>query len=225
MGRRTPDTVAGAQLWVFLLLSILTTTAVAFAPSGSSISKIQRAAAVLVETSAAQSPAFSAAQKASIRWGRLQFKNKKATTVLDATIVESELTVTNSSAINANSVMINSQPDKVLDGEIQSTIVSMAGTIEMTEQDAKLLKEMEAQAAAIVDEMMDETCEVEPTTGGPLDELCLDEEKSKGFRTTLKGYVQSISTLLKSSSTDDAAVAPGVPRKRLTGDELEKGCE
>ena len=224
MGRRTPGTLAGAQLWVFLLLSILT-TAVAFAPSGNSISKIQRAAAVLVETSAAQSPAFSAAQKASIRWGRLQFKNKKATTVLDATIVESELTVTNSSAINANSIMTSSQADKVLDGEIQSTIVSMAGTIEMTEQDAKLLKEMEAQAAAIVDEMMDETCEVEPTTGGPLDELCLDEEKSKGFRTTLKGYVQSISTLLKSSSTDDAAVAPGTPRKRLTGDELEKGCE
>lgn len=225
MGRRTPDTLAGAQLWVFLLLSILTTTAVAFAPSGSIISKIQRAAAVLVETSAAQSPAFSAAQQTSIRWGRLQFKNKKATTVLDATIVESELTVTNSSAINANSVTISSQPDKVLDGEIQSTIVSMAGTIEMAEQDAKLLKEMEAQAAAIVDEMMDETCEVEPTTGGPLDELCLDEEKSKGFRTTLKGYVQSISTLLKSSSTDDAADAPGTPRKRLTGDELEKGCE
>ena len=111
-----------------------------------------------------------------------------------------------------------------------TTTTRKAGTIELADRDAKLLREMEVQASSLVDELMDETCEVDESTGTALDELCVDEEKRNGFRATLKGYVQSIESLIvgrKSTSSDDADAAEAVPakRKQLTGDELEKGCE
>ena len=237
-------------LAVSLLLSssaVTSRTVTAFTPSTTTTSKIQRAAAVLVEISAAQSPAFR--KKGPI--GTLIPSNsnhhhhKKATTttVLDATVVESESITTNSSAVDVDSIRQHTSSSDIdsNDGDIQSTVLlptlttattttRKAGTIELADRDAKLLREMEVQASSLVDELMDETCEVDESTGTALDELCVDEEKRNGFRATLKGYVQSIESLIvgrKSTSSDDADAAEAVPakRKQLTGDELEKGCE
>jgi len=149
--------------------------------------------------------------------------------------VESESTVTNSSAINDdNEKTTIVTKTQAVNGDVSSTVVSLtnvpqqlqkSGTIELLDREAQLLQEMEAQATAIVDEMMEESCQVDEATGGPKDELCVDEVKRTGFRATVKGYIQSIGTLVIGRKGDDAYVAPGTPRERLTGDELEKGCE
>lgn len=192
----------------FLLL--LSSSAFAFAPSN----KVQRAAAVLIESSTIQPFARG--------WVT---KEHNSAMRLDATVVESESTTTNATIV-AKATAVN--------GEIQSTVVSSTsvpassskgGTIELMDQEAKLLQEMEAQAEAIVDGMLDETCLVDEETGGPADELCVDEEKRKGFRATVKGYVKSIGSLVVGRSKEEDVVAPGTPAKRLTGDQLEKGCE
>lgn len=220
-----------------LVLSIVVTTstapASAFAPSST---KIQRAASVLVERATAHSPAFARYQHQHHQ----QFLSKKFSTssvVLDATVVESESTVTNSSAINDGDIDDGSQTivtkTQAVNGDFQSTVVSLtdvppkkAGTLELLDREAQLLQDMEAQATAIVDDMMEESCEVDEATGGPKDELCVDEVKRKGFRATVKGYVKSIESLVVGRKGDDVDVAPpGTPRKQLTGDELEKGCE
>ena len=248
MRSRTPTSRCCCVALLLLLSSALQArTVTAFTPSitTTATSKIQRAAAILVETSAAQSPAFRTKGQYG---GALLLNNKKAaatTTVLDATAVESESITTNSSVVNVDSM---GDISSSINGDIQSSVSSSlttttlgtptntpsnaryAGTIELAEMDAKLLREMEEQASYIVDEMMDETCEVDESTGTALDELCVDEEKRNGFRATLKGYVQSIESLIvgrKSISSDDADAAEAVPakRKQLTGDELEKGCE
>ena len=122
--------------------------------------------------------------------------------MLDASVVESEETV--------------ESPGK------------KSGTIELIDKEALMLEEMEAQAEAIVDDMMEQSCEVDAETGAPLDEICVDEAKRSGFRATVKGYVKSIERMVmreRSSAEDAAGVEEEAPKKRLTGDELEKGCE
>lgn len=106
------------------------------------------------------------------------------------------------------------------------------GTIELLEKEDKLLQQMEAQAVQIVEEMMDETCEVNLDTGAPLDDICVDEEKKRGFRDTLKGYIKQIGSLVVGRGGDDSDVEAAVvaaaedkPKKTLTGDALEKGCK
>lgn len=196
----------------------------AFSPS-----QLHRAAAVLVDTTSSvlENSRYSLSRIRSPQddVSRTVFPNSK--TVLDATIVdEEEVTASNATtdavvaAVGDSSVTI--APSKV----------SLPGTIELVEQQDALLQQIEAQAVQIVEDMMDESCEVDPDTGAPADDICVDEEKKRGFRATVKDTIQRTSKLVVErglfSEEEDAVMSRDVDRpkrkKILSGDALEKGC-
>lgn len=146
--------------------------------------------------------------------------------LLKSTIVERESnTSNNSSTVYARVEATNL--DQNLNVTIASIVEANGDAINMTNREVQILHEMEAQASELVDQMMDESCAVDPETGSPIDELCIDEEKRRGFRTTLKGYVKAIGSSLWSGTFADSGdtLPAGTPKERLTGDMLEKGCE
>ena len=205
----------------------------AFAPQRSN-NNVQKAAAVLIETVRVQERLMRKQPQTGGGWNGAAAaaagNNKPVRTVLEATVVESEsIEETSSSSSNNN----NSSSTVTVTAVVEKTapVNGKEGTIELLDKEARMLAEMEAQAASIVDEMMEEVCEVDETTGGPKDELCVDEVKRSGFRATMKGYVKSMIGSLRqsiSSTTADVeeeAVETKTPTERLTGDELERGCE
>ena len=195
----------------------------AFSPN-----QLHRAAAVLVETTSS----VIASRNPSIRvqnpfddayWSRSTVATR---TVLDATVLDDEeITV-----YNATNDMNGAENMKV-NGSL--TKISLPGTIELVEQQDALLQQIEAQAVQIVEDMMDESCEVDPDTGAPKDEICVDEEKKRGFRATVKDTIQRTSKLVVGrglvSDAEDVELSRDVDRskrkKALSGDALEKGCK
>ena len=107
------------------------------------------------------------------------------------------------------------------------TVTAVVDDPELIQKEEQLLKQMEEQAALIVDEMMEESCEVVPETGLPADDLCIDEEKRKGFRATVSGYIKRIESMVVGRSSPDEEEdeeEQAKPKKALSGDSLEKGC-
>lgn len=89
----------------------------------------------------------------------------------------------------------------------------------------KLLEEVEIEAQKAVDEMMqelEEECEVDFTTGGPKDELCVDEKKKEGFRNSLRKIVSKTLNVVRSSSETTETTAD---EEIFEGEILEKGWE
>lgn len=87
-----------------------------------------------------------------------------------------------------------------------------------------ILKEVELEAQKAVDEMLEEECEVDLKTGGPTDEICVDEEKKEGMRLGLRKVVSKTLRLVRgsSSSTDkEVEEEDEVPE----GEILERGWE
>lgn len=201
-------------------------TVVAFSPS-----QLHRAAAALVDTTS------SVLDKSRIPFCRLNLKPDDAfvsrsstpncRTVLDATVVDSEEVTASDTTADVNVTVATEVSIAVAPSKI-----SLPGTIELLEQQDALLQQIEAQAVQIVEDMMDESCEVDPDTGAPADEICVDEEKKRGFRATVKDTIQSMSKLVVGrglfSEEDDVAMSQDVDRSKrkkvLSGDALEKGC-
>lgn len=90
----------------------------------------------------------------------------------------------------------------------------------------ELMQVMEDQAASIAEEIMEESCEV-TETGQPADDMCVDEDKRKGFRATLSGYVRGIANGVVGGKNDDTDEREGTADKKkvLDGDGLEAGCK
>ena len=84
----------------------------------------------------------------------------------------------------------------------------------------ELLREVEMEAELAVQEMVDETCEPDPETGGALDEICIDEEKKSGFRKRLKSVIMTTLELIRGVDEDDPSLA-GLS----DGEILERGWE
>jgi hypothetical protein len=192
----------------------------AFSPS-----QLHRAAAFLVDTT---SSVLESSRSPMIRiHGPQDSYTLNHRTVLDATVVdEEEVAASNSTTVvnvaAALATSLNIAPSKVF----------LPGTIELVEQQDALLQQIEAQAVQIVDDMMDESCEVDPDTGAPADDICVDEERKRGFRATVKDTIQRTSKLVVGlgifSEEDDAAMSRDADRSKrkkvLSGDALEKGC-
>jgi hypothetical protein len=117
---------------------------------------------------------------------------------------------------------------------LQATVMEKeetAGDDEMVISD-ELMKVMEDQAVSIAEEIMDDiSCEVIPETGQPADEMCVDEEKRKGFRATLLGYVKGVAKGVGGGASDEVETCMETPlpmssskKKALDGDGLEAGC-
>ena len=147
----------------------------------------------------------------------------KSRTIIDATVFDAEEVAVATTADNRT---------------FADTGVILSG-IAATKQD-ELIQQIETQAEWIVEGMMDESCEVDPETGAPLDDICVDEEKKIGFRTTMTDTIMSIEKLVveRGNVEDDddgeyekemeKAASTGRRGKRknaLTGDALEKGCK
>jgi uncharacterized membrane protein affecting hemolysin expression len=153
-----------ACIVVVLKLYTIISAVVAFSPSNS----IRRAALVLIDSSASvlsKNPTFSQ-RRNDIRINNQQQPQQesvfqqfiKSRTILDATVFDAE-EVTVITADNTTSV---------------EALVVLSG-VPASKQDDIILQ-IETQAELIVEGMMDESCEVDPETGAPLDDICVDEE-------------------------------------------------
>lgn len=214
-----------STLLIEALLHACAPPVLAFSPN-----KLHRAAVVLIESSTVASDAF-AKKRMSLQLSSARIINQsscsmnnhpRSLTILDATVIEDIDGAT--TALPAASKDVNEE--NVIAKKSSS---STQGTIELLEREEQLLRRMEAQAAAIVDEMIDDTCEVDPETGAPVDEICVDEEKKRGFRATVKSYIKSIGSLVvgQSSECDSDVETMDIskPKKVFTGDALERGCK
>ena len=220
---------SATRITAVLQLITLISTVSAFSPINNNI---RRAALVLIDSSASvlsKNPTYSQLRN-DLRFVRPQQQQQegssnkiiKRRTILDATVFDAE-EVTVVSADNRTTV---------------ETRVILSG-VTTTKQD-DLIQQIETQAELIVEGMMDESCEIDPETGAPLDDICVDEEKKTGFRTTMTDTIQRIEKLVvERGNVDDdddgeyekdmeKAASAGRKGKRknvLTGDALEKGCK
>jgi predicted unusual protein kinase regulating ubiquinone biosynthesis (AarF/ABC1/UbiB family) len=83
-------------------------------------------------------------------------------------------------------------------------------------QDLLLQVEMEAEMA--VQEMVDETCQVETETGMPVDDLCVNEVARVGFRKRLKNVIKATLELVRGIEDEDLV-------DLSQGEVLERGWE
>ena len=227
MGRRSATCITAV-----LKLCIVISAVGAFSPSNS----IRRAALVLIDSSAtvlSKNPTYSqlrndirinnaAQQKITQQPETSSQQFAKRRTILEATVFDAEeVTVINAENNTSNPLLV------ILPGE------------PATKQD-DLIQQIETQAELIVEGMMDESCGIDPETGAPLDDICVDEEKKNGFRTTMTDTIKRIETLVveRGNIDDDddgeyekdmekaaSAGRKGQRKKVLTGDALEKGCK
>jgi len=86
-----------------------------------------------------------------------------------------------------------------------------------------LVEALEVEAELAVQELVDDTCEIEWESGGPVDPECADEELKKGFRKRLKGIVSHTLNLVRSG--DSSAELEEDEQVALSGDLLEQGWE
>ena len=218
---------------ILLALSAISTPVSAFSPSN----RIRHAALVLIDSSASllssKYPTYSQLlvqngahinhqQRQLLQQEKAYHTSMKRRTILDATVFDAE------------EVTVTTIDNKT----IAETRVILSGVVSAKQDD--LIQQIETQAELIVEGMMDESCEVDPETGAPLDDICVDEEKKVGFRTTMTDTIKRIEQLVveRENVEDDddgeyekemekaAATARRGKRKNvLTGDALEKGCK
>ena len=107
--------------------------------------------------------------------------------------------------------------------------------------DRDILQELERAAEEVASESLDEECLVDPATGGPLDEVCVDESLYSKAKGRLKGIVRGTLSLVRGSggqsgydestldsATDDYLFGSGVfsdGERVPEGESLERGWE
>jgi hypothetical protein len=176
---------------------------------------VQKVARVLIESAVAQSPQF-------------------ATVTSNVVILKANTMDDTTTSMTTASMMNNSNATTDLKNYNNSTNVIALVNDDDEAEEQRLQKEIEAQASWIVDEMMEETCEIDTTgqTGGDIitaDEICTNENQRIGFRNTLKSYVRKIEYVILGKEEDDTSTTRieevAVVKKSLTGDDLEQGCK
>jgi hypothetical protein len=170
-----------------------------------SFSPVYRAAHCLVESGMRSSPALT------VKLRELQ-----------ATVVAPESETVN---VTVMGLEVNDSKPGIpdIDVTISAVIESSDSMVDIIEKEEELLKRMETTANLIVEEILDETCEVNPSTGGAVDEICVDERKRKGFRDRMKGYVRGIEDLVVGRK--EGVAEEKKAKKVLDGDALEAGCK
>jgi predicted unusual protein kinase regulating ubiquinone biosynthesis (AarF/ABC1/UbiB family) len=81
----------------------------------------------------------------------------------------------------------------------------------------QLIVDVELEAEKTSQELIDETCEVDEDTGGPADDICVDEVKREGFRAFMKGTIGNTLHLVRGMAEVDGEV--------FAGELLEQGWE
>ncbi|KAG7356723.1 ABC1 family-domain containing protein [Nitzschia inconspicua] len=104
----------------------------------------------------------------------------------------------------------------------RSTVEMMNGTTIDEDDVQQLLIDVEEEAEKIAQEMLDEECALDETTGGPLDSLCVDETERTGFRNKLKRTVGKTLQLIRGMPKEDD-VEDNIVVETEQGDVLEQG--
>jgi hypothetical protein len=109
--------------------------------------------------------------------------------------------------------------------EVESLLMPAAIALD-AEEDEYLAATVEQVAEKVVQEMLDEGCEVDQDTGALKDDLCVDEEKRTGFRATMKHYVGKTLRLVRSRTADGEDDVEEESKTEVPeGEILEKGCK
>jgi hypothetical protein len=184
--------------------------------------RVHRAATVLIESSARTSKAFAQCQNVQSGWtgrGGGRHRHRRPFTNLLATTLEATKQSINSTSTSTSTTPIDT---------INDTASSSSLPVPALAREEKLKEQMEAQAAAIASEILDENCEVNLETMAPVDEVCVDEVQKEGFRTNLKADIEQIGSLVggRGSESDVEGVLDVeiMAKKPRSGDALEKGC-
>jgi len=107
------------------------------------------------------------------------------------------------------------------------SVVLLNGTVADAEYVEQLMVNVEIESEKIVEELVDEACEVDEETAGPVDTLCEDEEEMKGFRARVKNRIGKTIQLVKGVPKEDVVSTEGVDDtdedEVIDGDMLEEG--
>lgn len=105
------------------------------------------------------------------------------------------------------------------------SVVLLNGTVADADYVEQLMVNVEIESEKIVKELVEEECEVDEETAGPVDTLCEDEDEMKGFRARFKNRIGKTIQLVKGVpkedvvSTDDSTSDDD----EIDGDMLEEG--
>ena len=109
-----------------------------------------------------------------------------------------------------------------LNGEVAVIDTTNSSFINFEMPMPDLVEALEVEAELAVQELVDDTCEVELDTGGPIDPECADEELRLGFRKRLKGIINHTLNLVRSGDSSAELEEDDVV---VDGDMLELGWE
>jgi len=110
--------------------------------------------------------------------------------------------------------------EAVLEAEIES-IVLLNGTVADSDYVEQLMANIEIESEKIIQELVEEECEIDFETGGAADTLCEDEEEMKGFRARFKNRVSKTMQLVRGMPEEVVADTDG--DDEMNGDLLEEG--
>ena len=106
------------------------------------------------------------------------------------------------------------------------SVVLLNGTVADAEYVEQLMVNVEIESEKIVEELVEEECEVDEETAAPVDSLCVDEEEMKGFRAKLKNRIGKTIQLVKGVPKDKVESTEDVADEEddeIDGDMLEEG--
>ena len=106
--------------------------------------------------------------------------------------------------------------------ETETTVEMLNGTVADEEDIKQLLIDVEEEADKLAQEMIDEECEFDLETGGPVDTLCVDEEEKAGFRNKFKRTIGKTLKLVRGMPKEEVEVDV-VEEELDEGDVLESG--
>ena len=103
------------------------------------------------------------------------------------------------------------------------SVVLLNGTVADAEYVEQLMVNVEIESEKIVEELLEEECEVDEETAAPVDSLCEDEEERKGFRAKVKNSIGKTIQLIKGVPKEDVVSMEDDDEEEIDGDMLEEG--
>lgn len=103
------------------------------------------------------------------------------------------------------------------------SVVLLNGTVADADYVEQLMVNVEIEAEKIVEELLEEECEVDEETAAPADTLCVDEEERKGFRARVKNTIGKTIQLVKGVPKEDVVSTEDDDDDEIDGDMLEEG--
>ncbi|VEU36280.1 unnamed protein product [Pseudo-nitzschia multistriata] len=114
-------------------------------------------------------------------------------------------------------------PVEAEDESTAESVVLLNGSVADADEVEKLMSDIEIESEKIVAEIVEEECQIDEETLGPVDPLCADEEQAAGFRAGLKNRISNTLQSLRGISKGDKAFDEEEEEEEIDGDMLEEG--